>query len=80
MLIGLELLLKQTVFEEHHDGRGDSVDVAVLAHGHHTVTVHGFSGEELELLKPPEDVFHYFVHVGLEDIHLVGSGLFQFCY
>lgn len=76
----LELFLLKAVFEEHHDRRRDPVDVTVLAHGYHTIAVHGLSGEELQLLKPAEDVLHDFVHVGFKHVDLVGGLLFQFCY
>lgn len=48
----LEFLLLKAMFEEHEYWDGRSINVSVLAHSHHTITVHGLPSEELEFLKP----------------------------
>lgn len=45
--------------------------VPVFAHGNHAIAIHGLPSEELELLKPAEDILHHFIHVGFEYIYLI---------
>jgi len=73
----LALLLLETVLEEHEHWNALGTDLAVFHQGHHAVAVHRLAGEELELLEAAEDVLHGLVHVGLEDIDLVGGLLLQ---
>lgn len=67
----LEFLLLQSVFKAHEHWRGFAIDVTILQHSDHAIAVHGFSGEELEVLEPTKNVLHDGVAVGFEHINLV---------
>jgi len=66
------------MLEKHEHRRLATVGVVTVFHqGYHAVDVHGFSSEELKILKPCQYVLHHLVHVVLENIHLVRLSLLQ---
>merc|ERR1719499_1892415 len=66
------LLLLEPVLEEHEDGPLGAVDLLVLHHADHGVRVHRLAVEELEVLKPPQQVLHGRADVLLEVLDLAG--------
>lgn len=74
----LEFFFFEAVLEEHQNWYGLTIDFTIFHQTHQTVNVHGFTREELQLFESAQDVFHYFIHIGLEKINLIGLGLFQF--
>lgn len=78
LLVRSAFLFIEAVFEEHENWLLFTIDVTVFAHGNHTIAVHGFTGEELQVLESTQDIFHLFVYIGFENVHLIGFLGLQF--